>query len=270
MGTLTVVGTGIRLGHISWEARTCIEKANSVLFLVIDPITTAWITNVNENAESLHVFYSVEKQRQGSYLEMVEHILSHVRKKKHVCAAFYGHPGVFAFPTHEAISRARREGFPARMLPGISAQDCLFADLGVDPAQTGCQTFEATEFLINNRVPDTSSSLILLQIGVIGDPGYKEVYGDRGLKLLAEVLQSHYGADHQAVVYEAPTFAICDPVSQNIRLNQLGKAGVTPLSTLYVPARVQASAHPDRIASIKAILGFNEENRDAVNSETVR
>jgi hypothetical protein len=258
MGTLTVVGTGIRLGHISWEARTCIEKADKVLFLVIDPITAAWITKVNHNAESLHVFYSVEKQRQGSYLEMVEHILSHVREKQHVCAAFYGHPGVFAYPTHEAIRRAQHEGFPARMLPGISAQDCLFADLGVDPAQTGCQTFEATEFLINNRVPDTSSSLILLQIGVIGDPGYKAAYGDRGLKLLAEVLKSHYGPDHQGVVYQSPFLAICDPVTQRVTLDQLAKASVTPLSTLYVPARRLATPHPDRIASIKAILGLNE------------
>ena len=65
---------------------------------------------------------------------MAEAILEPVRAGKRVCAAFYGHPGVFVLPSHDAISRARAEGFEATMLPGVSAEDCLVADLGVDPA----------------------------------------------------------------------------------------------------------------------------------------
>jgi hypothetical protein len=37
------------------------------------------------------------------------------------------------------------------MLPGISAEDCLFADLGIDPGIYGCQSYEATDFLANGR-----------------------------------------------------------------------------------------------------------------------
>ena len=44
-----------------------------------------------------------------------------------------------------------REGFNAQMLAGISAEDCLFADLGLDPGKNGCQSFEATDFLIRRR-----------------------------------------------------------------------------------------------------------------------
>ena len=40
------------------------------------------------------------------------------------------HPGVYVAPSHETVLRARAEGYPARMLPGISSEDCLFADLG--------------------------------------------------------------------------------------------------------------------------------------------
>jgi hypothetical protein len=54
-----------------------------------------------------------------------------------LCVALYGHPGVFACVGHEAIERARAEGIDAQMLPGISAEDCLFAELGVDPAVGG-------------------------------------------------------------------------------------------------------------------------------------
>ena len=34
------------------------------------------------------------------------------------------------------------------MLPGISAEDCLLADLGVDSAHNGLQSLEATDLLI--------------------------------------------------------------------------------------------------------------------------
>jgi len=39
------------------------------------------------------------------------------------------------------------------MLPGISAEECLFADRGIDPAQTGACSFEATDFLVHHRQP---------------------------------------------------------------------------------------------------------------------
>src|SRR5437773_2103233 len=76
------------------------------------------------------------KPRRETYAEMVEELLAPVRAGHNVCAAFYGHPGVFVNPGHEAIRRARAEGFPARMLPAVSALDCLVADLGIDPAAT--------------------------------------------------------------------------------------------------------------------------------------
>ena len=53
---------------------------------------------------------------------MVDRILASVRDGRRTVAAFYGHPGVFAFATHESIRRARAEGYRARMLPGVSAE----------------------------------------------------------------------------------------------------------------------------------------------------
>ena len=78
-----------------------------------------------------------------------------------IVAAFYGHPGVFTYPTDESIRRARAEGYHARMLAGISAEDCLIADLGVDPARNGCQSYEATDFLLNSRTIDALAQFIL-------------------------------------------------------------------------------------------------------------
>jgi hypothetical protein len=63
-------------------------------------------------------------------------------------------------PAHESIRRARMEGISACMLPGISAEDCLFAELGIEPSENGCQSFEATDFLVYKRKFDNRSSLI--------------------------------------------------------------------------------------------------------------
>jgi hypothetical protein len=61
-------------------------------------------------------------------------MLRYVRAGHNVIGIFYGHPGVFVSPAHRAIAIAREEGFKAKMLLGISAEDVLFTDLGVDPA----------------------------------------------------------------------------------------------------------------------------------------
>ena len=43
----------------------------------------------------------------------------------------------------------------------MSAEDCLFADLGLDPAVVGCAQYEATDLLIYGRRPDPSAALIV-------------------------------------------------------------------------------------------------------------
>jgi uncharacterized protein YabN with tetrapyrrole methylase and pyrophosphatase domain len=169
---------------------------------------------------------------------MVERILTAVRASLDVCAAFDGHPGVCAVPTHEAIRRARAEGFEAAMLPGISAEDCLFADLGVDPAR-GCQSFEATDFVVRRREIDPASALILWQIGLVGVTGHsnEKLWSREGLAALSEVLLEIYPFKHEVVVYEANQFPGGDPRILRMPLNRLSKADVTIWSLLYVPPK---------------------------------
>ena len=92
-----------------------------------------------------------------------------------MCAVFYGHPGVFVNPSHRAVAQARAEGFRAAMLPGVSAEDCLFADLGLDPGAHGCQSYEATDFVIRRRSCYPSALLILWQVGALGEDSVTEM-----------------------------------------------------------------------------------------------
>jgi hypothetical protein len=244
-GSLTIVGTGIRLSQLSPEARGHIEAAEKLFYLVADPVTHFWLIRVRPEAESLHTCYGSDKLRQHSYDEMIERILAPVREGKKVCAVFYGHPGVFVYPGHEAIRRARMAGHQASMLPGISAEDCFFADLGIDPARSGCQSFEATSFLIFHPRFDSCVPLILWQVGAIGEPAYKTKCNVGGLEILVEFLIEHYGALHEVVIYEASIYLGIGPTILRSTLERLSQAAVTMSSTLYVPAK--GSAVPDRV-----------------------
>lgn len=46
---------------------------------------------------------------------------------------------------------AQNEGLSAVMLPGVSAEDCFFANLLVDPSHPDCQILEATDLLLRER-----------------------------------------------------------------------------------------------------------------------
>jgi tetrapyrrole (corrin/porphyrin) methylase-like protein len=244
-GSLTVVGTGIQVPvQTTPEARTCIEQAEKVVYLVANRASGYWISRLNPTAESLDTLYQQGQDRFVAYQAIVERMLMYVRQELRVCGVFYGHPGVFVYPSHEAIRRARGEGFAARMLPGISAEDCLLADLCVDAGISGHQSFEATDFLAYRRRFDPHSALILWQVGVIGDLTHQRRYEPGGLDLLVEVLQVYYAPDHEIVIYEAAQYPICDPVIARMRLADLPRARVTAISTLYLPPLAPAPPDP--------------------------
>jgi hypothetical protein len=235
-GSLIVLGTGIEaIGHVTLAARRALEGADEVLHLVPDPLTRRWIESLNPVCESLQSLYQPGRDRALIYGAIAARVLVGVRAGRRVCTAIYGHPGVFVHAGHEAIRIARAEGHRARMLPAISSEDCLFADLGVDPGVAGCQSYEATNFLMRRRNIDVSVPLILWQIGVIGVFDHRPAGGSEGLRMLAEVLSGQYGGRHEAIVYEASLLGICQPRADRLALGELATAVTTSASTLFVP-----------------------------------
>ena len=158
-----------------------------------------------------------------------------MRAGREVCVAFYGHPGVFVEPSHAAMRRAREAGFEARMLPGVSAEDCLFADLGVDPAEAGCQSYEATDFLLRRRRFDPTAALILWQVAAVAVTTYTTGLHRRGLRVLADRLLEEYPAQHRVTLYEAAVFPFGEPLVDELPLELLADCDPRPLATLYVP-----------------------------------
>src|SRR5262249_3850159 len=173
-GSLVGVGIGLMLGrHTTTETLDAIRGAGHVFHLLTNPAAEAWIQKLNPHTTPLGDCFKEGKSRTRSYAEMAERIVAAVTAGEQVCAVFYGHPGVLVSPAYQAIVGARRAGCQARMLPGISAEDCLFADLTIDPRGLGWQCFEASDFLLRRRRFDPSVALILWQDALGGDGGVR-------------------------------------------------------------------------------------------------
>lgn len=238
-GSLVNVGLGMTLGaHITPISRNYIEQADVVFVSASNVLIEEWVKTMNPNVVSLQSFYAEGLSRMVTYKNMTEAILNEVRSGKNVCGAFYGHPGVFAWPPHESIKQAKAEGYTAHMEPGVSAEDCLYADLGIDPGKTGCAHFEATQFLFNHRPFDPSAYLVLWQISLAGDRHMKkfETAVEQRQILVDHLLQT-YSEKHEVILYECAVLPVEEARIDRVLLSDLAHQDVNLKSTLVIPPK---------------------------------
>lgn len=239
-GRLACVGLGMTLGsHLTPLARSHIEQADVVFAGLSDGVVELWLERMHPDVRSLQPYYREGKSRMKTYREWVELMMAEVRAGKRVCGVFYGHPGIFAWSPHKAIEVARAEGYEAHMEPGISAEDCLYADLGIDPGRYGCQHFEASQLLFYERRIDPAGYLVLWQVGVVGDLSLKRfATGAAYRQVLVEVLARDYPLDHELVIYRAATLPIQRPRIRRITLRELPGTSLTPEETVVLAPAV--------------------------------
>lgn len=236
VGSIVCVGTGMTLGsHITPLCRSHIEQAD-VVFCSAHPMHELWLKEMNTDVRSLQGLYTEGKDRRITYRQMVDTMLAEVRLGKKVVGAFYGHPGVFAWAPHKVIEQARSEGYAAHMQPGVSAEDCLYADLGIDPGKVGSQNFEASQFMFYQRNIDPSAYLILWQVGIAGDKSIKRFHTGKAYReILVELLNEYYPLVHKVALYECPTLAIDLPRIEWIELQDFADADISLITTMLLP-----------------------------------
>ena len=262
-GSLVCVGIGMTLGsHITPLARSYIEKADVVFTALSDGIIELWLARMNKDVRSLQPLDKEGKSRAETYRQMVEAMLTEVRAGKQVCGAFYGHPGVFASPPHKAIEIARAEGYRAHMEPGVSAEDCLYADLGFDPGRVGCQHYEASQFMFYRRRVDPSAYLILWQIGVAGDQSFARFSTPAEYrKILVEILARDYDLTHEVIVYKAATLPMHAARMERLPLGKLPEADIDMHATLVIPPARPLEPDPQTRARLSALDAAAEVER---------
>jgi precorrin-6B methylase 1 len=246
-GSLTVVGTGIdAVSQLTPAARGSIEGADEVFYLLADPVAARLVESLNPRASSLDHLYGRTKARRETYAQVVETVVAAVLGGARVCVVVYGHPGVFALSGHEAIARVRAAGLPARMLPAVSALDSLIADLALDPATSGLQTYEATYFFVRRPPVDPHATLVLLQVGMLGEAGgaATESVAPR-FRLLIDRLVEHYGPEREAVLYEASPYPGTAPAVERFALGAADARVPSVMATLCVPGAGRPQVDPE-------------------------
>jgi precorrin-3B methylase len=254
-GSLVCVGLGMTLGsHLGPLARSHIEQADVVFAALSDGIVELWLQRMHADVRSLQPFYQEGSSRMNTYWQMVEAMLVEVRAGKRVCGVFYGHPGVFAWVPHKAIELAREEGFRAHMEPGVSAEDCLYADLGIDPGAYGCQHYEASQLLFYQRRIDPTAYLILWQVGVVGDQSMARFSTNAAYRqVLVDVLARDYPLNHEVIIYRAATLPIDRPRMERITLGALPRAEIGMAETVVIPPARPMQSDPAILARLDAL-----------------
>ncbi|TCI07474.1 hypothetical protein EZM97_32795 [Dyella soli] len=231
------MGMGMTLGsHLTPLARSHIEQADVVFAALSDGVVEMWLQRMHPDVRSLQPYYQEGKSRMQTYRQWVELMMTEVRAGRRVCGVFYGHPGIFAWSPHKAVEVARAEGFEAHMEPGISAEDCLYADLGIDPGRFGCQHYEASQLLLFERRIDPTAYLVLWQVGLVGDRSLARFQtGSAYRQVLVDLLSRDYPLDHEVIIYRAATLPIQQPRIRRVRLRELPQVELPAEETVVLP-----------------------------------
>ncbi|EGX50055.1 hypothetical protein AOL_s00076g406 [Orbilia oligospora ATCC 24927] len=241
-GKLILVGTGVRsLCQLTLEAIDEIERADVIYYAVRDATTEGFIKKRNKEAIDLYQYFINDEEipEADIYIQIAEVMLAATRKGRRVVGAFFGHPGLFMSPNRRALAIAQAEGYTAKILPGVSVDDCLLADLGVDPSFIGCLTCEARDFMIHDHLGLTSRHVIMYEVGYLG------FYGDDSktdyFEYFVNRLEEIYGNEHSLVNYTAAISPLMQPVINTLTIGDLRKPEVrkqiTSASTLYFPPK---------------------------------
>lgn len=253
-GRLTVVGSGIQLGrHMTERAVREIVRAEVVLVLA-DPFAFDWIVERHPGAVNLCECYDDDTDRRVSYGRMTELIVEPVLAGRRVCAVFYGHPGVFAQVPHAAVEQVRSAGLEAHMEPGISAEACLYADLGLDPGERGVQSIEATRFLAYRHALDPTALVLLWQVALAGNIACVGFEPDRRrLQLLVDKLAGWYEPDTPIILYEAAQLPIEDFRADRLTIADLPDASYKEYTTLVIPPAIEAERDEQWIERLRTL-----------------
>ncbi|EEZ95969.1 SAM-dependent methyltransferase [Legionella longbeachae] len=233
MPNLIVVGSGIKsIAHLTEEAKRVIHNSDKVLYLVNEDNLKDWIERESKNAESLEPIYFQYSKRVDAYHNITLHIINEYHRVRNLCVVFYGHPAILTESVLNAVRQIKAENGNATILPGISAMDCLFSDLEIDPGEHGCFSIDATELLIYERTIDVSSHVILWQIANLG---MHDTLTTNKLAILEDYLESYYPRNQLVCIYEAAVLPMFKARIEWIELHELKLSDIKTTSTLYIP-----------------------------------
>lgn len=246
MRRLDIVGTGLVYpDHLTEIAASLMAECDLVLAQLDEGSRLEQLRTINPNLENLNVFYGAGKDRLQTYEEMAQRVVkATLEEQEHVVMAAYGNPGFLCLPTAKVQDRLQsEESVQFRVHSGVSALDCLVADLAVD-AESGIEAYEVNNLLVFDQQWDTNKSIVLWQIATVGEFTGAALLAGEGLQVASEELCRIYGPDQELGVYLASVTSDGEP--DVIYTSCLGLREVQPyrLATLYIPPKGERVHQP--------------------------
>lgn len=234
---LVICGSGIKYSsHMTAEAEAAIQSADCLCYLVNEPLMIERMASLKKNAIDMTELYGSYELRREAYHAVADFVVGKVHDYESVCMVLYGHPTICALPGVLAAKAAREKGIKVSILPGISSDACLYADLGINPLTHGLQSYEASYFVNKKPVFDIRSNLVLWQINCINVAKIGSAVCASGLRLLSDHLLGHYASETVVYLYEASLYPHIDPVIYKTELAKLVNADVSTITTLVIPS----------------------------------
>jgi uroporphyrin-III C-methyltransferase len=241
-----IVGLGLRVDHLSPETELALRSSRRVFYVSHVPEVAqrleSWCNDVTDLAV---ISYREQIDRLDAYKRMAATVIDGALEAPPVALALYGHPLVLSQPSTITLRTAARIGLRTKVLPAISALDCLIADLGVDPLATGVQMHEATNLLLYRRplLPDMAT--IVWQVGLLETRLHTAKRYSRPERLLRlrDHLLRFYPPTHSAFGVSSSVQESTPPEIHRFRLEQLPELSflLHPGMTMYIPP---SSARP--------------------------
>jgi siroheme synthase len=208
MTQIWIAGLGIQtVCQVTREAENAIRSSREVLYLDTGVATARYLESLCPRATPLYEeSYAEGRPRTGAYEHMAARVVEAALDHPPVTFAIHGHPLVAVHAPFLVMAMAEALGLRVEVVPGISALDCLLADLRIDPVIHGMQMYEATDLLLRRRPLQPDVPLILWQIGPLETCLHTmRVSKPERFTRLVAYLSRFYPARHEVVaVYSSP------------------------------------------------------------------
>lgn len=266
MADIYIAGLGIRsVAQVTRETEHAFRRCRAILFVDGGIATEDWLRTLCPVVRPLYgESYAEGGARRAAYRHMAAEVIGAALDTAPVAFAMHGHAIVGAAAPQLIKRAADALGLSVEVLPGISAADCLFADLMFDPVAKGVQMYEATDLLLRRRPLQPDVPLILWQVGTVESCLHTAhaARPERFARLTAYLL-TFYPADHPATAVFSSPHPLAPSAIDSFPLSDLGAraAHLHAGTTLFVPphgerpitdtellALLESAAHLDRIS----------------------
>lgn len=236
-----VLGAGmVGYRQFTRETEAALEKSETVFLVHSQEIVAEYVEReFTDDVISLIDEYEPTVRRDETYERMAERVLETAEEADDpVSFLLYGHPMIYVSPADYVLEEGPERGLDVQALPGISSMDCLYTDIGLDPAANGIQMFEATDLLLREFELNPDVPAMLWQIGSLETVLYSTAPSrPERFTRLREYLEQFYPEDHTLSLLRTATYPITDSERVDFELRNFEDVHdeVTATQTLYIP-----------------------------------